>query len=798
MSLSNILAKEANTLPENSHDIDENNDINEPISNCSSEGENNEAPTQLIDFQEINDNEIPTFVTRMLNLCRELTIFCLIMITYAALTKDPPKISKAPAAYPFFPKDSIVTDWYRGQISKAIEHARSFDVAFVMFYAPWDAESQAARKEFETAARYMQEYITFAAVNCWQPKSECRNQYSKVYKWPVLIAYPSHGRGVQYNGPINAPHIIRFLQKLCNPILRLSNEKPMVFEDAYIIVKLNTSPGSIDFAVLYTTALKYLEKDPLQSISFYVHPQPVSEPSLHLHLWNETLIYPTVDRNWRPDEILQWIYESFHQVTTWIMPSGSKASSCRTAYKMGLPLFCSHQRIHCMLRQIITIWPQDNFSFESENMGQYLSCDQKTNQKDCNLLDNKISYFCNDLKGCIEFAPITVEDVEKVCEKNVMQVYKTSMLTGDSDPKSPANLLKLSQREKCRLFLTAQKLQPAIFEKQANNEKKDFNISGLACRSNKSLTLIAMDSLLYYHFAEKLGVDLSENVDKSAVVIINEKMESHYILKSPVNSITVREFIQNFTKNQLPRSLDSTSTLMMKDTQNFVPKNKIRDRTKIFIEELDTNSFLPTILQEKAIIVFYYSKQCSFCNGISYTLLTAAKKLSHVENLLFTRIDGDVNNLPWEYTMDSYPTILFFPANGKSESRVFPSNIPITVPNVVGFILTNLDSTIKLHAMWSICNQTKFKEERSLCFSTIQAETLTLIDQTLRDWRKSNKRQKQVLLHKLKQLRQLHLLFAHSPQKHQLTQSYFKKLNSKLSHSKDYHHSENGSCKDEL
>lgn len=144
---------------------------------------------------------------------------------------SPPKISKAPAAYPFFPKESVVTDWYRGQISKAIEHARSSDIAFVMFYAPWDAESQAARQEFEDAAKHMSDFVTFVAVNCWQPNSECRNQYSKVYRWPVLIAYPSHGRGVQYNGPISASHMIIFLQKVCNPISRLRDGRPIEFED---------------------------------------------------------------------------------------------------------------------------------------------------------------------------------------------------------------------------------------------------------------------------------------------------------------------------------------------------------------------------------------------------------------------------------------------------------------------------------------------------------------------------------------------------------------------------------------
>jgi len=29
---------------------------------------------------------------------------------------------------------------------------------------------------------------------------------------------------------------------------------------------------------------------------------------------------------------------------------------------------------------------------------------------------------------------------------------------------------------------------------------------------------------------------------------------------------------------------------------------------------------------------------------------------------MFTRIDGENNDLPWEFTMHHYPTIIFFPA----------------------------------------------------------------------------------------------------------------------------------------
>lgn len=96
-----------------------------------------------------------------------------------------------------------------------------------MFYAPWDAESQAVRKPFEEAAKILQNKVVFAAVNCWQPGGECRKQYNKVYKWPVLIAYAVHSRGVQYNGPYETHHFIKFLNAVAKPFVRVTNSEEL-------------------------------------------------------------------------------------------------------------------------------------------------------------------------------------------------------------------------------------------------------------------------------------------------------------------------------------------------------------------------------------------------------------------------------------------------------------------------------------------------------------------------------------------------------------------------------------------
>lgn len=66
----------------------------------------------------------------------------------------PPRISKPPPARPFFNQNSVIIDFYKGQLNAMIDRASDADVSFVMYYAPWDAESQAVRHEFERVAQH--------------------------------------------------------------------------------------------------------------------------------------------------------------------------------------------------------------------------------------------------------------------------------------------------------------------------------------------------------------------------------------------------------------------------------------------------------------------------------------------------------------------------------------------------------------------------------------------------------------------------------------------------------------------
>jgi len=71
-------------------------------------------------------------------------------------------VSHTLPAVPFFNgKDSPIIDFYNGELNPAFEKISESDLTFAMYYAPWDAESQAVRAEFDLLASYYSDEVLF-------------------------------------------------------------------------------------------------------------------------------------------------------------------------------------------------------------------------------------------------------------------------------------------------------------------------------------------------------------------------------------------------------------------------------------------------------------------------------------------------------------------------------------------------------------------------------------------------------------------------------------------------------------
>lgn len=93
---------------------------------------------------------------------------------------------------------------------------------------------------------------------------------------------------------------------------------------------------------------------------------------------------------------------------------------------------------------------------------------------------------------------------------------------------------------------------------QQSTETSKFNfekITGLACKSNRTLSFLSMDSLNYGLVAEKLGVSLKQAVQSTAAVIVDGQEESSYILNEALTTTNLIDFVYNFTTKKLVRHL---------------------------------------------------------------------------------------------------------------------------------------------------------------------------------------------------------------------------------------------------
>ncbi|XP_050461640.1 thioredoxin domain-containing protein 11 isoform X2 [Cataglyphis hispanica] len=350
--------------------------------------------------------------------------------------------------------------------------------------------------------------------------------------------------------------------------------------------------------------------------------------------------------------------------------------------------------------------------------------------------------------------------------------YKTSLLREENDSRSANTVKRNFLKESCKKWLAGNDYYPSLFP-QDSSKKFNISLKELVCKTNKTLALIAIDSLHYYHFAEHLGIDISKRKNKSTVVILDAALESQYIMHHDFSEYTLINFINNYTQGLLGRTLRSNNLQHHKVQKLHNEKNNIDNNidsySKIRIPELTTKTFLDTILDpSKDVIVMYYSPYCGFCSAISYVYLTVAYYLSNMDHLIFVKIDGDNNDLPWEYSMNRFPSILFFPAKRKEDSTVFPFSVPITIPNLLNFVLANLNGDSHIEALINVC-QAGTGEAPDKCITRIRWLCLDIIEQLLRDYRKLRRHlnfldkkiarnKRKIILFKLEHIKDIHLI----------------------------------------
>ena len=72
----------------------------------------------------------------------------------------------APTPHRFFPSHSNVVDYPFGNLAPVIKLLEDEELIFVMYYAPWSAESVRVRGEFIKAARVIGDVVSRILLEC--------------------------------------------------------------------------------------------------------------------------------------------------------------------------------------------------------------------------------------------------------------------------------------------------------------------------------------------------------------------------------------------------------------------------------------------------------------------------------------------------------------------------------------------------------------------------------------------------------------------------------------------------------
>uniref|UniRef100_A0A3Q3WZ57 Thioredoxin domain-containing protein n=1 Tax=Mola mola TaxID=94237 RepID=A0A3Q3WZ57_MOLML len=570
----------------------------------------------------------------------------------------------------FFSPDAPVVDLYLGQLDQRLRSVA--EVSLIFFYAPWCAHSMSARQELQQVAKKLAKQVQFVAVNCWWSQGKCRRQ-NRFYHYPIIHLFYRRFGPIEYKGPFVAPYVESFILKVITPLTYLpsratlkdflSSHEPRVVG----FFQFNSSPQPPGYITYLSSALQSLKRDFRGVIRFgVVTNKRVAEAislkedeSVHLYRrLNSSLIFPRRERNFTSEAISSWVFEHHETILQWLQPPGTKSRLLERELIKGpaLLLFLPHNPLGCspnpVLQQVADI------------AVRYHSCNNHSSW-DKSLPSR--SQCCQSV-----VLPESSTSVCEVCLSLSRSVLTSSPFSQYSACCRRVNELNESRAKEEPDTPRVQVMPPPLSTSSFfGSQQGGDDITGLRCQTNRTLRFYVLDVALNWPLAVRLGATG------------NRTDEVHYIPSG------LKAFIRNFSA---PYSLLQRHLVGEEDRKGGVEEHQ-HSAPRPLITELTTSSFLPCIMDlQKDVLLFYYTQWCGFCSVLNHIIIQLARLLQGNGTIAVARVNVARNDLPWEFMVDRVPSILLFPKYRKHYSVKFPDNLPITLPNLLRFILQHSGS----------------------------------------------------------------------------------------------------------
>ncbi|XP_056135995.1 thioredoxin domain-containing protein 11 isoform X2 [Lampris incognitus] len=640
----------------------------------------------------------------------------------------------------FFSAEVPVVDLYLGQLDQ-VERLRAVaEVSLVFFYAPWCAHSMAARQEVQQVAKKLAKQVQFVAVNCWWSQGKCRKQ-NHFYHYPVIHLFYRRFGPIEYKGPFIAAYVESFVLRVITPLTYLPSRATLQdflsYHEPGVVgfFQFNSSPQPPGYITYLSSALQALKRDFRGVIRFgVVTSSQVAEAisikddeTVYLHRrFNSSLIFPRKERNFTSVNICGWVFEHRETVLQWLQPPGTKSRLLEQELTKGpaLLLFLPHTPLgskpNPILTQIADVAVRyhscDNPSWISDGTSVFDSvCCQSvvvpgsstvTGTNFCELCLNfskrdstnsamPCSFLAvaqggavlhSYLRHCCQYGPPTPVSI------TAPTVTPSAACSNFLSSYSPFGLYSACCRQikpqlhaySSQASVNSERIPVAPPSSAISLSSVSYQgvggITGLRCRTNKTLRFYVLDVALNWPLAVRLGapsnktafhqMDLGLNGDGSAdslfATIVNLKDEVHYILqRTPTTPLkeSLEAFIRNFSA---PYSLLQRHLVEWKGEEGEEkarhPVEEQSPPCPHIITELTTSSLLPFVMDpDKDVLLFYYTQWCGFCSVLNHIVIQLAKLFQGNGTVTIARINVARNDLPWEFMVDHVPSILLFP-----------------------------------------------------------------------------------------------------------------------------------------
>lgn len=594
------------------------------------------------------------------------------------------------------------------------------------------------------------------------------NPRAAIQQYPVFVFYPKQRKGVQYNGPIAIQSILEFILAAKNPMRHIWDKTELV--------KLRGGHGgkalvgyfpglaghlSKSFRHFLDTAYRLLELDPFQrhfggigvvtSKRVAFHLQLDSSRTVRYFHWNGTNVaYP--NKTVTP-ALVDWVKsQGGNDLTAWVGTAGRKSISLANRLQAGsgysLLAFVprTHRRAYNAAMGILqesalkykTCGDRDDangmLSMMRETRRQLL-VDRETLLGKClgdvwfvrnfgqEFAENHAKNICSSC-GVGNAANWTVATLGRNSH-GTFHRYQYTRTPPPGSPQKDVQVQKMLQKDfrlDCSLlFTTAVNGDCNLFDGDVEDVFQETDMDsgvsdqlwGLGCEDNKTLNVYTLDTVTQWALAEKLGLDFETT--HPGVLIVDHKGETYYEMPGNLSPQNVADFITTFHK-------DPGTLTMKKLSQDppAIPCHLPTAPNQPCIQEINRDTFYPNLLapnREKPVVLLYHTPTCVFCSVASHVFHTVREVvLQQDEIVTFLTVDASSNDLPWSYTALSVPSILFFGPSGLKETRAFPANKPLNVPNLLSFIIANLKPEERLRLAVSLCDED--------CMEEVRVETL--------------------------------------------------------------------------